>query len=171
MNIPNLLTLFRMFLIPIFILIFFSNITNSFAYSIYIFFIAGFTDVLDGYIARKHNLITKWGTVLDPLADKLMLITVLACLTLKNLIPNLILIVVTIKEVAMIIAGVVLYNKNFIIPSNIFGKMSTLIFYLAILVLSFNILYGRYILYLAVISALVAFFNYLMLYIKKRDEA
>lgn len=171
MNIPNLLTLFRMFLIPIFILMFFSNINNSFAYSIYIFFIAGFTDVLDGYIARKHNLITKWGTVLDPLADKLMLITVLACLTLKKLIPSSVLIVVTMKEAAMIIAGVVLYNKNFIIPSNIFGKISTVIFYLAILVLSFNILYGKYLLYLAVISALVAFCNYSILYIKKRDEA
>lgn len=171
MNIPNLLTLFRMFLIPVFILIFFSNINNSFIYSIYIFFIAGFTDVLDGYLARKYNLITKWGVVLDPLADKLMLLTVLACLTLKNLIPNLVLIIIAIKEVAMIIAGVVLYNKNFIIPSNIFGKISTFIFYLAILVLSFSILYGKYLLYLAVLSAIVAFLNYLILYIKKRDEA
>lgn len=171
MNIPNLLTLFRMFLIPVFILIFFSNINNNFIYSIYTFFIAGFTDILDGYFARKYNLITKWGIVLDPLADKLMLLTVLTCLTLKNLIPSWVLIIVTIKEISMITAGVVLYNKDFIIPSNIIGKLSTVIFYLAILVLNFNIIYGKYLLYLAVISAVVAFLNYLVLYIKKRDEA
>lgn len=68
MNLPNILTLFRMFLIPIFILVFFSNIKNNIFYSIILFLIAGLTDVLDGYIARKKNLVTKWGIVLDPLS-------------------------------------------------------------------------------------------------------
>jgi cardiolipin synthase len=67
MNIPNILTLFRLFLIPIFILLFFSNIFNYLFYSVLIFLVAGITDILDGYIARKYSLITKLGTVLDPL--------------------------------------------------------------------------------------------------------
>ena len=63
MNLPNILTLFRMFLVPTFILVFFSDINNHIFYSIVIFLMAGFTDVLDGYIARKHDLVTKWGIV------------------------------------------------------------------------------------------------------------
>jgi len=55
MNLPNILTLFRMFLVPTFILVFFSDINNHIFYSIVIFLMAGFTDVLDGYIARFSN--------------------------------------------------------------------------------------------------------------------
>ncbi|KAJ49007.1 cardiolipin synthase [Clostridium tetanomorphum] len=168
MNLPNILTLFRMFLIPIFILVFFSNIKNNIFYSIILFLIAGLTDVLDGYIARKKNLVTKWGIVLDPLADKLMLLTVLTCLTINDIIPLWIIIIVSIKELAMIIAGAILYNKDFIIPSNIFGKMATLMFYISIFILNFNSKYGEYLLDIAVLSALLAFTNYLLFYLKQK---
>jgi cardiolipin synthase len=168
MNIPNILTLFRLFLIPIFILLFFSNIFNYLFYSVLIFLVAGITDILDGYIARKYNLITKLGTVLDPLADKLMIITVLSCLVIKKYIPLWILIVVSIKETFMILAGIRLYNKNTIIPSNKLGKLTTILFYLAILILTFNIEFGNYCLYVSVISALIAFINYFILCLKSR---
>ncbi|MBC2398944.1 CDP-diacylglycerol--glycerol-3-phosphate 3-phosphatidyltransferase [Clostridium tetanomorphum] len=168
MNLPNILTLFRMFLIPFFILVFFSNIKNNIFYSIILFLIAGLTDVLDGYIARKKNLVTKWGIVLDPLADKLMLLTVLTCLTINDIIPLWIIIIVSIKELAMIIAGAILYNKDFIIPSNIFGKMATLMFYISIFILNFNSKYGEYLLDIAVLSALLAFTNYLLFYLKQK---
>lgn len=132
------------------------------------FLIAGLTDVLDGYIARKKNLVTKWGIVLDPLADKLMLLTVLTCLTINDIIPLWIIIIVSIKELAMIIAGAILYNKDFIIPSNIFGKMATLMFYISIFILNFNSKYGEYLLDIAVLSALLAFTNYLLFYLKQK---
>ncbi|MBU5486372.1 CDP-diacylglycerol--glycerol-3-phosphate 3-phosphatidyltransferase [Clostridium sp. MSJ-11] len=170
MNIPNILTLFRIFLIPVFILIFFSGIKNSFLFSTIIFFIAGITDVLDGYWARKYNIVTKWGVVLDPLADKLMLITVLSCLTIDNMIPHWMLLIVASKELAMIIAGAILYNKDFIIPSNIFGKVATCMFYLAIFILIFNEQYGRYFLDIAIGSAIIAFFNYLIFYLKQNKS-
>ena len=77
MNLPNILTTIRLLLIPVFVLVFFSYGTQGLIYGAIIFLIAGFTDVLDGHIARKFNLVTKYGIVLDPLADKLMLLTVL----------------------------------------------------------------------------------------------
>lgn len=170
MNIPNILTLFRMFLIPVFVIIFFSDIENNLLYSICVFLLAGVTDVLDGYIARKHNLITKWGIVLDPLADKLMLLTVLFCLTKTNIIPMWILVIISLKELVMIIVGGFLYNKDFIIPSNKFGKISTCMFYISIFLLIFSEKLGKYLLNLSVFMAIIAFLNYLLIYIKKKNN-
>lgn len=168
MNIPNILTIFRLFLIPIFVIVFFSSTAKSLLFATLIFLFAGLTDVLDGYIARKYKLITKWGTVMDPLADKLMLLTVLGCLVIKNYIPNWILIVISVKEFAMIISATFLYKKDTVIPANSFGKVSTLLFYIAIFIFSFNRSLGDYLLYAAVISAIIALINYSLIYFKNR---
>jgi len=171
MNVPNALTLLRLFLIPVFILVFFSGSEHNLMYSISIFLIAGFTDVLDGYIARKYNLITKWGIVVDPLADKLMLTTVLTCLVIDKYIPLWILIVVAAKEASMIIAGMILYKKNTVIPSNVFGKVSTFLFYVSIFTLAFiNSIWGDILLYIAVASAIIAFINYFIIYYSNKEK-
>ncbi|WP_411679569.1 CDP-diacylglycerol--glycerol-3-phosphate 3-phosphatidyltransferase [Clostridium thailandense] len=170
MNLPNTLTLFRLLLIPIFVSLFFSRLPNNLIYSILAFFIAGITDILDGYIARKYNLITKLGIVLDPLADKLMIITVLTCLVIKKYISLWILLVIFIKELFMILAGIRLYHKNTIIPSNKLGKLTTILFYLSILILTFNKNIGNLLIYVAVISAFIAFINYLILYSKEKNK-
>ncbi|MCY6485308.1 CDP-diacylglycerol--glycerol-3-phosphate 3-phosphatidyltransferase [Clostridium aestuarii] len=167
MNIPNILTLFRLFLIPVFILSFFSQSPQSLLNSTFIFLLAGITDVLDGFIARKYNLITKWGIVLDPLADKLMLVTVLSCLVVKNYIPIWILVVISIKEFLMISAGISLYKKNIVIPANGYGKIATLVFYIAILYLPFNSTISNYFIYGAVAISIGAFINYFRGYKKK----
>jgi cardiolipin synthase (CMP-forming) len=140
---------------------------NSLIFSIFIFLLAGISDVLDGYIARKYDLITKWGIVLDPLADKLMLLTVLSCLVIKNYISLWILIIVAVKEIFMIASGTFLYKKNTVIPSNIFGKISTFLFYLSIFILTLNETLGDYMLYIAVLSTLIALINYLVVFFKK----
>ncbi|PJI08489.1 MULTISPECIES: CDP-diacylglycerol--glycerol-3-phosphate 3-phosphatidyltransferase [Clostridium] len=167
MNIPNLLTLFRLFLIPCFIFAFFSQSNNSLISSAVIFFTAGFTDILDGFIARRFNMVTKYGIVLDPLADKLMLLTVLACLSIKGYIPLIILIIMLIKEFSMIFIGIFLYGKKIIIPANIWGKLSTVTFYVAILAFVFNKTLGTYLLYLALISAITAYVNYFIIFLSK----
>ena len=168
MNFPNLLSIFRLFLIPVFILIFFSNIHNSLMYAIIIFLVAGFTDILDGFIARKFDLITKWGIILDPLADKLMLVTVLTCLVVKSYIPLWILIIMTAKETAMITAGILLFKNHTVIPSNFFGKLSTVLFYISIFILSIDKIIGNILVYIAVISSIIAFLNYYIVYTKSR---
>jgi cardiolipin synthase (CMP-forming) len=170
MNIPNMLTVFRLLLIPIFIAFFFSNNTSSLLYSICIFLLAGFTDFLDGYLARKYKLITKLGVVLDPLADKLMLITVLTCLVIKTYIPIWVLMVIAAKEIFMILCGILLYKKGTLIPSNIFGKASTTFFYISIFILVFDESIGLYLLYISVTTALVALFNYYVIYRKNKKS-
>ncbi|WP_055669918.1 CDP-diacylglycerol--glycerol-3-phosphate 3-phosphatidyltransferase [Desnuesiella massiliensis] len=170
MNLPNILTIFRLFLIPVFLMVFFSGTPNYLLYSIIVFLIAGMTDILDGYIARKYNLVTKWGIVLDPLADKLMLLTVLSSLSIKNIIPSWIFVVVAMKEVLMIISGLFLYKKDTVIPSNIFGKASTLLFYISIFTLGFNPMAGDNLLYIAVASAVVALINYVIIYFRNHKN-
>jgi cardiolipin synthase (CMP-forming) len=168
MNIPNSITLFRLFLIPVFVLVFFSSISHSLIISIVIFGIAGATDILDGYIARKYNLVTKWGTVFDPLADKMMLITALTCLAIYNYAPVWILLVVAGKELLMIVSATFLYRQDIIIPSNSFGKSSTVLFYLSILLLSISLRFGGYLLYAAVLSSVISLGNYVIIFAKSR---
>lgn len=169
-NIPNLLTIFRLVLIPIFLVVFFSHNSNSLIYGIGIFLLAGVTDLLDGYIARKYNLVTKVGIVLDPLADKLMLMTVLTCLVIKAYIPIWMLIIIACKELFMIFCGLFLYKKGTIIPSNVFGKLATILFYISIFVLSVDSALGIFLLYISIAAAIVAFVNYLMVYRKRTKE-
>ena len=102
MKIPNLISIFRLFLIPVFLLVFHSDIENRILYSGLIFLLAGISDILDGYIARKYNLTSKLGAMLDPLADKLMSFAVLISFTTVKLIPLWILIPFLIKELIMI---------------------------------------------------------------------
>lgn len=166
MNIPNILTIIRLLLIPVFIIIFYSSTDKNILYSTCIFILAGITDVLDGYIARKYDMITKSGIVLDPLADKLMQITVLICFTSANYIPIWVIIVIGMKELTMILGGLFLYYfmDKTVIPANKFGKSATTFFYFAILAIAINInqVLNYVLIYIAVGLTLVAFINYLI---------
>ena len=133
MNLPNILTLVRIAMVPVVILFF---ILDEPFWALGIFLLAGFTDVLDGWIARKYNLITAFGQVMDPLADKLMLMTTLICLYITGRVPLAVPIIVVVKEWTMITAAALLYRKNIIQPANLFGKLSTLLFTVSV-ILSF----------------------------------
>ena len=109
MNLPNILTLVRIAMVPVVILFF---ILDEPFWALGIFLLAGFTDVLDGWIARKYNLITAFGQVMDPLADKLMLMTTLICLYITGRVPLAVPIIVVVKEWTMITAAALLYRKN-----------------------------------------------------------
>jgi cardiolipin synthase len=134
--------------------------------SIIIFLISGITDVLDGHIARKYDMVTKWGTLLDPLADKLMLLTVLFCLSRTRIIPVWIFILILAKEGLMILGGLLLLKKQTVIAARYYGKAATLFFYLAIGIMVFNKSIGIIIMYFAILLAVFAFFNYLKNYIR-----
>ena len=128
-QIPNILTVARFFLIPFIIyFIVIGNYPLAFVFLI----ISGLTDVLDGFIARKFNFITNFGKLIDPLADKTTQIAVLLTLALKNIIPFWIIIVVVIKEAAMIAGASFLYGKELVVSSKWFGKLATVLFYVAI---------------------------------------
>ena len=84
MNYANLITSLRIFLIPIMILIFFLNEESPRYLLTFIFFIASTTDYIDGYIARKMELVTKLGKFLDPVADKLLVVTSLLLILVQD---------------------------------------------------------------------------------------
>ena len=135
-NIPNILTTFRFFLIPVYIIVFcLEDSTKQLGACIFI--IASITDVLDGYIARRLNMVTKWGQLMDPLADKLMQITVLISLVCIGRVPIWFLIYLAILEIVMILAGIFLYKNKIYIKSNIFGKVNTVLLFIFMLLILF----------------------------------
>ncbi len=135
--IPNILTIIRLLLVPLFPIVFFSPNENAHFYALIIFMVASITDFLDGYFARKYNVVSIIGIVLDPLADKLMLLTTLGCLYISEYIPIGVLIIILIKETSLVISGIFLYfmKEKTVIPSNKFGKMATVVFSLAIVLI------------------------------------
>lgn len=169
MNIPNVLTVVRLFLIPIFVIVFFSQIADHLVFASLIFILAGITDILDGYIARKYHLITKLGQIMDPLADKLIQLVVLTCLTVEGMIPLWIIIIYGVKESTMIFGGLFLYTQKekTVIPANIYGKIATFLFYLAVLSLAFNYQYSNYIFIIAVSFSILSFAQYFVIGSKK----
>lgn len=152
---PNIITMIRLILIPVFVFFFFSPMKYNHIYALVVFLIAGLTDLLDGYIARKYNVITEAGKVLDPLADKLMLLTALSCLAIYGIIPVWVLVVMFIPEGLLIIAGVYLYynKERDVVPANKLGKGATVLFAVAV---SFMVLMPGHIATLIILSAAIA---------------
>ena len=165
MTLPNIITIFRIVLIPVFLIVFYSQLENRILIAGLIFMVAGVSDVLDGYIARRYNLMSKLGALLDPFADKLMSFTVLITFTSIGLIPIWILIPMVIKEIVMIIGGAILYlrHRKSVIPANRYGKIATFSLYAAILSIIFKlpVLLSVVLLSITLVLNLIAFVNYL----------
>lgn len=129
--VPNTLTIIRFLLIPIIIAML---VNGNYLGVIIVFSVSGITDILDGFIARKYNLISDFGKLIDPLADKATQLSMLFTLTAKRIIPFWIVSIVTIKEFLMVCGASFLYGKDLIVSSKWYGKASTVLFYIAIVV-------------------------------------
>jgi len=127
--IPNALTIVRLLLIPFIILYIF---TGNYILAFVFFTISGITDIADGFIARKFNLISNFGKLMDPLADKLTQIATLTSLVITDIIPIWILLIVLLKEFIMIVGASFLYGKDVVVYSRWYGKLATVLFYVAI---------------------------------------
>lgn len=170
MNIPNILTAMRFVLVPFFGYYLFNE---QYSVAVILFLLAGITDVLDGVIARKFNMITSWGKLADPMADKLMQLTALTILTIQQIIPLPVLIIVVAKESFMVAGSILLYKKiKFVAQANWYGKLATVVFFLAIMMtiaIKSGTLVNNYTdtlvnvsVIIAVLSTLFAFFMYSM---------
>jgi len=126
MNLPNKLTLLRVTMIPFFV---FFLLTDYIAYSSYIalviFVIASLTDLLDGKIARKHNLVTNFGKFMDPLADKLLVTSALICFIGMDRIPAVFVLIIIARE--FIISGfrLIAAEAGVVIAAGYLGKIKT----------------------------------------------
>ena len=169
-QIPNALTVLRFILIPfILVLIFQDKYLEAFI----ILTASGITDVLDGFIARKFNFITNFGKLIDPLADKATQICILVTLALKNIIPFWILVIVFLKEFLMIAGASFLYGKELVVSSKWYGKLSTVIFYIAIAsslgirYFNLNLNFDTYIYYIALVATIFSLFMYFNAFYKQ----
>ena len=132
-TIPNVLTIIRIILIPVFVALFFKGYKMA---ALGVFCAASLTDMLDGYLARKLNQITDFGKLFDPLADKLMVLTAMVCQTFWGPLPLVAVIIVALKELVMVLGGVFMLSKDVVVYSNYFGKAAQVGF-IASLILSF----------------------------------
>ena len=141
--IPNILSMFRILLVPLFVLAYFTDASGIKLGAVLIYAVAALSDILDGFIARKYKATSNLGKFLDPLGDKLMMISALICLAIDGIVPVWAVLAAGIKEVLMAVGGLVVYKKSAaeFLPSNALGKASTVMFFAvcAVLMLFGNI--------------------------------
>ena len=129
MNLPNKLTILRVILIPFFVVFMLFDITGAADkwIALVIFCVASLTDMLDGKIARKYNLVTNFGKFMDPLADKLLVCTALICLTSMNRLNVIVVLVIIARE--FIISGfrLIAAENGRVIAAGIWGKAKTVV--------------------------------------------
>lgn len=126
MNLPNKLTMFRVILIPFFVVFMLVDITTVDKWiALVIFIVASLTDLLDGRIARKYNLVTNFGKFMDPLADKLLVCSALICLVELEKLPAWMVIVIIARE--FIISGfrLIASDNDVVIAASYWGKFKT----------------------------------------------
>jgi len=130
LNIPNILSFVRILVLVPFVLCVYKD---NYLWAGIILIFSGITDLLDGYLARKFNQITKLGKMLDPIADKLTLMTVMICSSIKfpKIFPFMMILIL--KEILMFVASIILLKLKKNPPaSKWYGKISTVVFYFSI---------------------------------------
>lgn len=138
MNLANKLTLSRIFMIPIFIIFLMQNTPTTMAIAGAIFIVASLTDFLDGYIARSRNLVTKFGKFMDPLADKLLVISAFICFVELQVIPSWIVILIVARELIISIFRAIAASEGIVIAAGKLGKYKTTTQMITIILLCFR---------------------------------
>ena len=170
MNLPNKITIFRVIMIPFFV---FFMLCPGIPYSNWIaeaiFVIASLSDLVDGKIARKYNLITDFGKFMDPLADKLLTAAAMICLVEMKLLPSWVVIIIISRE--FIISGfrLVASDNGIVIAASYWGKFKTTFQMLMVIVIIFNInlqlgwlnILGTLLIYVALVLTVVSLIDYI----------
>lgn len=174
MNLPNKLTVLRVCMIPFFVVMLLLNGGENQTYryiAAVIFIVASLTDMLDGKIARKYNLVTNFGKFMDPLADKLLVCSALICLVDLKQLPAWMVIVIISRE--FIISGfrLVASDNGVVIAASYWGKFKTTFQMLMIIVLLLNfggvfVLIGQILTWIALILTVVSLVDYI---VKNKD--
>ena len=139
MNVPNQLTVIRIILTPIFLAVFLSSLPHHFLWGLLIFAIGSFTDFLDGKIARKQQIVTVFGQLADPVADKILTTAALLAFMQFGLCNIWIIMIVLLREFTITSFRLVATAQGIVIPANIYGKLKTIsqmVFSLVIMILA-----------------------------------
>ena len=170
MNLPNKLTVFRVILIPFFLVfLFLQNIIPAGKWiALVIFIVASLTDLLDGKIARKNNLVTDFGKFMDPLADKLLVCSAMIALISLNRIPAWVVIVIIAREFTISGFRLVAADNGIVIAASMWGKVKTtfqmvmVIFLIADLGWSFIGYFEQFLIYASLILTVVSLADYII---------
>ena len=170
-NIPNCITVFRLLLVFVFIFLFASDMENKSLYCILTFVLSGISDVLDGFLARKLNVVSNFGKLMDPLADKLMQITVAVCSATVH--PSLawLPVFLILKEILMIFGAAKLLKKDkVVVQANFYGKLASVICFLVFLVIlvfpGMNPLLEHFLCLSFAVVSILAFVKYIQEYLR-----
>ena len=127
MNLPNKLTLLRVILVPFFLLFMYLNIPFNYVIALVIFAMASITDAMDGHIARKNNLVTNFGKFLDPLADKVLVISALCVFVQMTQVPMgaIPLIIIIAREFMVSGLRLLAADSGVVVAAGIWGKLKT----------------------------------------------
>ena len=174
MNLPNKLTMFRVILIPFFVFFLLEPYSEGYGnyVAVAVFIVASITDLLDGKIARKYNLVTNFGKFMDPLADKLLVCSAMICLIELGLLPAWIVIIIIARE--FIISGfrLIASDNGVVIAASYWGKFKTTFQMLMVIVLLLNFdipafkILGTVLIWIATILTVVSLIDYI---IKNKD--
>ncbi len=138
MNLANKITIFRVFLVPVFMIALYSNLSYSSYLAAAIFIFASLTDTLDGYIARSRNMITNFGKFVDPLADKVLVSAALISLVDLGKVPGWVVVVIIAREFTITGFRVIAASEGVTIAASPLGKIKTITQLIAIIALLLN---------------------------------
>jgi CDP-diacylglycerol--glycerol-3-phosphate 3-phosphatidyltransferase len=175
MNIANRLTMLRVLLIPVFIVFFYINMEGRYIWAAAVFIAASLTDLLDGYLARKHKIVTRFGKLVDPMADKLLVGAALILLTvpqqgLTYTIHPVITIVLISRELIVSAFRVVAAAEGLVLAADNLGKAKTVVQIVAIAAILLNdwffaalhIPFGMILIYASVILSVWSLVHYMV---------
>ena len=174
MNLPNKLTVLRIIMVPFFVFFMLTDVggaANKWI-ALAIFAVASLTDLLDGKIARKYNLVTNFGKFMDPLADKLLVCSAMICLIPSGKLAAEIVIIIIARE--FIISGfrLIASDNGVVIAASYWGKFKTTFQMLMVIVLILNVqmpffqILGKILTYAALILTVVSLIDYI---VKNKD--
>ena len=174
MNLPNKLTIMRVILIPFFVFFLLSPYFPAYGnyIAVAIFIVASLTDMLDGKIARKYNLVTNFGKFMDPLADKLLVCSAMICLIELDRLAAWIVIVIIAREFIICGFRLVASDNGVVIAASYWGKFKTTFQMLMVIVLILDIqmpffqILGTVLTYVALILTVVSLIDYI---VKNKD--
>ena len=164
LNLPNALTMLRLALIPVFIYL---MAVDQMMPALAVFITASLTDILDGWIARRWNLITDFGKLFDPLTDKLMVLSVMTMLAIKGIAPWGAILILFVKEALMFLGGLLLLKKQVVVYSLPLGKIAQFVTVAGLVLCFFHDRFAQlgspvhlWVLWTGVALAIASFFYY-----------
>ena len=175
LNVPNILTLLRILLVPVLVVALLSEAPNGSALAAAVFALAAITDGLDGYIARSRRVITTFGKVMDPIADKLLIAAALLTLVSLNRVAAWVAMVIIAREFAVSGLRVAAGQQGVVIPASPLGKLKTVVQVAAIFAVIATGDHGAWwaqaLLYVSVVVTVVSGADYFLNFRRRIEEA